>query len=42
MNAQITEFCRVVNFLGDSANQFRQRVKRAGASPLASDGETAK
>jgi hypothetical protein len=42
MNAQIAEIFRVVNFLGDSANQFRQRVKRAGASPLATDGETAR
>lgn len=42
MNAQIAEIFRVVNFLRDSANQFRQRVKWADAWPVVSDGETAR
>ncbi len=41
MKAQIAEICRVVNFLGDSANQFVQRVKRAMVSALNIQGETA-
>ena len=41
MKALIAEICRVVNFLGDSANRFVQRVKRAVVSALDIQGETA-